>query len=442
MSSGKNMAVNEIQIALIGCGTVGTGVIKVLRQNEEDIRARLGVPVRVRRIAVSDLARERDPDVDPALLTDDVDAVLADPEVQVVIELIGGYEPAKDYILRAIAAGKHVVTANKALLARDGHELFAAAERKKVDVIFEASVAGGIPIIRSLREGLASDRVRRLYGIINGTSNFILTEMAGKGTPYEDALAMAQRLGYAEADPSMDVDGVDAAQKLSILIALGFGTTIPFRDIYTEGLSRLTPLDFAFASQFGYAIKSLAIAKDDEGAVEARVHPVMIPRRHLLSAIDGVFNAVSLESSALGPLLFYGRGAGMMPTAVSVVSDVIEVGRSLLQGTSGRLPHLAFRDELRGRQHKPMADVETEYYLRFTVLDRPGVLSVIAGVLGESRISIRQVMQPDAEEGKPVPVVILTHRAREGDMASALQKIDKQDFTFAPAQLIRVEDPG
>lgn len=432
----------DIRIALLGCGTVGTGVIKLLLQNEDDIRARLGASVTVRHVVVRDPSRLRDPEVDPALLCVDTEAALDDPDVDVVVELIGGTDAARALVLAAIARGKHVVTANKALLAAHGDEVFAAAERAGVDVAFEAAVAGGIPIIRSLREGLASDRVERLYGIINGTSNFLLSEMAGRGREYADVLAEAQRLGYAESDPSMDVDGKDAAQKLSILIALAFGASIPWESIPTEGLSRLTPADFAFARRFGYAIRPLAIAKVDDAGLEARVHPALVPERHLLAAIDGVFNAVAVQTSAVGPLLFHGRGAGMMPTAVSVVSDIIEVGRAVLQGTSGRVPHLAWRHPDRAPRRKPFEDVVCESYLRFTVVDRPGVLATLAGALGEHGVSIRQLIQPDAQEGEPVAVVVLTHPAREGDVVAALATIDAQHTTASPTLRLRIEDPA
>lgn len=432
----------EIRVALLGCGTVGTGVVKLLLQNEEDIRARLGASVSLRHVVVRDDSRERDGVVDPSLLRTDAAAALDDPTVDVIVELIGGTDVARSHVMTAIARGKHVVTANKALLAAHGDEVFAAAERAGVDVAFEAAVAGGIPIIRSLREGLASDRVERLYGIINGTSNFLLSEMAGKGREYSDVLAEAQRLGYAEANPTMDVEGLDAAQKLSILIELAFGATIPWKEIPTEGLSRLSAVDFEYARRFGYAIKPLAIAKEDDAGLEARVHPALVPEAHLLAAIDGVFNAVAVQTTAVGPLLFYGRGAGMMPTAVSVVSDIIEVGRAVLQGTSGRVPHLAWRHQPdRAPRRKPFEDVVCENYLRFTVLDRPGVLAVLAGALGDHGVSIRQLVQPDAQEGQPVAVVVLTHLAREGDVQAALATIDARSTTAAPTLRLRIEDP-
>ena len=432
----------EIRVALLGCGTVGTGVVKLLLQHEGDIRARLGAPVTLRHVVVRDPAAQRDAAVPTALLREDARLAIDDPDVDVIVELIGGTDVAREHVLAAIGAGKHVVTANKALLAAHGDEVFAAAEAAGVDVAFEAAVAGGIPIIRSLREALASDRVERLYGIINGTSNFLLTEMAGKGRGYDDVLAEAQRLGYAEADPTMDVEGLDAAQKLSILVALAFGADVPWATIPTEGLSRLEPQDFEYAHRFGYAIKPLAIAKEEGDGLEARVHPALVPEGHLLAAVEGVFNAVALQTTAVGPLLFHGRGAGMMPTAVSVVSDIIEVGRALLQGTSGRVPHLAWRHPGRALRRKPFDDVVCENYLRFTVLDRPGVLAALAGALGEQGVSIRQLIQPDAQEGRPVAVVVLTHAAREGDVTGALRAIDAQSTTAAPTLRLRIEDPA
>lgn len=431
-----------IQVGLIGCGTVGTGVVKLLTANAEDIRARLGAPVAIKRVVVADLHKTRDPEVDPAWLSTDINTILDDPDIKIVVEVIGGYEPARTHILRALDRGKHVVTANKALLARHGEELFAKASEMGVDIIFEASVGGGIPIIRSLREGLASDRIDRLYAIINGTSNFILTKMAEEGAQYQDTIALAQRLGYAEADPAMDVDGIDAAQKLSILISLAFGLRIPFENIFTESLSYLTPQDFAFAKQFGFAIKPLAVAKAHADGVEAHVHPTLIPKDSLMAAVNGVFNAAYIHSYALGPVLFYGKGAGMMPTAVSVLSDIIEMGRNLLQGTSGRLPFLAFHEKLKpGLRHKPMEEVENEYYLRFEVEDRPGVLARLAGALGEEGVSIRQMVQTDATPEEGASVALITHVAQEGRLRRALQKIDAMPTTTGRTQVIRIERP-
>ena len=430
-----------LKIGLIGVGTVGTGVVKILQENAADIEARLGAKVVLKRAAVLDLDRQRDASVDPALLTADPAEVLDDPEISIVIELIGGYEPARRYILRAIEQGKHVVTANKALLAVHGEEIFEAARRKGVDIYFEGAVAGGIPIIRSLREGLASDRIEAIYGIINGTCNFILSAMANEGAAYGEVLRRAQELGYAEADPALDVGGGDAAHKLALLVMLGFGTRIKLEDIHTEGITRIEPVDLAFANEFGYRVKLLGIAKHEGGAVEARVHPTMIPKSWLLSSVDGVFNAVYVKSYALGPLLFYGKGAGMMPTGSAVVSDVIDLCRSVLLQSAGRHPGLAWGDRgLRSLPVKPMGEVIGRYYLRFSVLDRPGVLARIAGVLGDKGISIEQMVQRVRATPGPVDVVMLTHDARESSIAAALAWLDTLDFIAEPARVIRIED--
>ncbi len=434
-------AIEPIRVGLLGCGTVGTGVLRILQDNASDIRSRLGADIEVRRIAVSNLDKARDPVVPRERLTTDPHAVIDDPDIQVVVEVMGGYEPARTLLLRALAAGKHIVTANKALLARHGAEVFLAADEAKRDVIFEASVGGGIPIIRMLREGLASDRVDTLHAIINGTSNFILTAMAREGRSYGDVLAEAQRRGYAEADPTMDVAGIDAAQKLSILVSIGYGATIPFDAILTEGIDRVSDVDVHFAQSFGYTIKPLAVARAHDDGIEARVHPALIPEGSLLGSVHGVFNAVRVHSHALGPMLFYGQGAGMMPTAASVVSDIIELGRNLQRGTSGRLPHLAFHQQLvpeRGlRAHD---ETRCPYYLRFTVEDEPGVIAGIAGALGHHGISISRMIQEEGGTSRPVQVVIMTHTARHGSVIQALSEIDALPFVLSPTRYLRVED--
>lgn len=434
------MAQDSIKIGLIGVGTVGTGVVRILQDNAADIERRLGTRVQLKRAVVLDLERQRDASVDPSLLTLDPNAVLDDPEIAIIIELIGGIEPARGYILRAIENGKHVVTANKALLAEHGDDIFAAAARRGVDIHFEGAVAGGIPIIRSLREALASDRIEALYGIINGTCNFILSAMAGEGAAYGDVLARAQAMGYAEADPTLDVGGHDAAHKLALLAALSFGTRVRLQDIHTEGITRIEPVDLAFAKEFGYRVKLLGIAKSDGHAIEARVHPTMVPTSWLLASVDGVFNAVYVKSYALGPLLFYGKGAGMMPTGSAVVSDVIDLCRNLRLGSAGRVQGLAWGDRLRALPIKPMGDVVCRYYLRFTVADRPGVLARIAGVLGDKGISIEQMVQRARHEASAVDVVMVTHDAREAAVQAALEWIDTLDFVAEPTRVIRIED--
>lgn len=431
----------SIRVGLLGCGTVGTGVIRILEENRADIVGRLGAPIEVVKIMVRDIERERDPIVPRHLLTSDPAEVL-DADVHVVVEVMGGYEPARTLLLEALSRGHHVVTANKALLARHGGEIFKAADDAHRDVIFEASVGGGIPIIRTLREGLASDRIHAIYGIINGTSNFMLTAMAQQGRAYDEVLREAQARGFAEADPTMDVGGIDAAQKLNILVSISFGIAIPFESILTEGIDTVSAVDIKFARQFGYTIKPLAIAKAHaDGSIEARVHPTLIPTSSMLASVNGVFNAVMVQSHALGPVLFYGQGAGMMPTAASVVSDIIELGRNIQRGTSGRLPHLAFHPQHTSlRVQRDSQRTRCAFYLRFNVKDQSGVLSRISGILGDHGISIKQMVQDTSLPGQPVPVVLLTHEATEGDVRAALQQIDTLDFVLEPTCHLRVED--
>ena len=431
----------SIRVGLLGCGTVGTGVIRILEENRADIVGRLGAPIEVVQIMVRDVERERDPIVPRHLLTSDPAEVL-NADVHVVVEVMGGYEPARTLLLEALSRGHHVVTANKALLARHGGEIFKAADDAHRDVIFEASVGGGIPIIRTLREGLASDRIHAIYGIINGTSNFMLTAMAQQGRAYDEVLREAQARGFAEADPTMDVGGIDAAQKLNILVSISFGIAIPFESILTEGIDTVSAVDIKFARQFGYTIKPLAIAKaHEDGSIEARVHPTLIPSSSMLASVNGVFNAVMVQSHALGPVLFYGQGAGMMPTAASVVSDIIELGRNIQRGTSGRLPHLAFHPQHTSlRVQRDSQRTRCAFYLRFNVRDQSGVLSRISGILGDHGISIKQMVQDTSLPDQPVPVVLLTHEATEGDVRAALQQIDTLDFVLEPTCHLRVED--
>ena len=428
-----------IRLGLLGCGTVGTGVLNILRDNAADIEARLGTGLSVTRIAVSDMTKPRDSIVERHLLTTDPKQVTQDPDVQIVVEVMGGYEPARTLVRDALSHGKHVVTANKALLARHGTELFALADKQACDIIFEAAVGGGIPIIRALREGLASDHIETIHAIINGTSNYVLTAMAQAGTSYDEALRQAQDLGYAEADPTMDVSGLDAAQKLAILIGVAFGTEASFEAIGTQGIETLNPIDIRFARHFGYAIKHLAVAIAHAEGIEARVHPALVPQQSMLGNVHGVFNAVHVHSHALGPALFYGQGAGMMPTAAAVVSDTIELARNVQRGTSGRLPHLAFQPD-RVHQHALRDAKETfcPFYLRFTVKERPGVLATLTGLLSEHNISIRQMIQEDAVGEQPVQVVMLTHTAREGDLIEALDAIEATDATLTPPCYLRV----
>jgi homoserine dehydrogenase len=432
----------KISVGLLGLGNVGSGVVKLLADNADAIRQRLGgSSVEIKRVAVREADKPRLVDVPASLITTDVKAVLGDPEIEIVLELIGGDEPARQYLLAAIAAGKHVVTANKALLALHGDELFAAAAERGVDLYYEASVGGGVPIIRALREGLASDRVDELVAIVNGTSNFLLTTMTEEGRPFDEILKEAQDKGYAEADPSLDVDGWDAAHKLCVLVPLCFGTRIRMEQVLVEGLRGIEPIDFRYAERFGYVIKPLVMAKDHGDSVEARVHPTLIPRRFMLASVNGVFNAVYVSSYALGSSMYYGRGAGMMPTAVAVVSDVIEVARNLLASSAGGAPLRANwrRGEMRQRRIREPGELESRYYLRFGVVDRPGVLAQLAGMLGEHEISISEVVQEgQRDEGRPVTVVVTTHRARERNVQAALGIIDRLPTVRDRTRLLRI----
>ena len=431
---------SRIGVGIIGFGTVGTGVAKVLLDNAALIRRRVGVPVELVRIADLDITRDRGIALPPGLLTTDAKQVLNDPAIDIVIELIGGYDTAKRVILEAIAAGKHVVTANKALLALHGEEIFDAAARKGVDLGFEASVGGGIPVIRALTEGLAGNTIQSIYGIINGTSNYILSRMTHEGHSFESVLKDAQQAGYAEADPTFDVAGVDSAHKLAILVSLAYGTPVNFKDIYTEGITHITPTDIAYAKEFGFTIKLLAIAKLVDGEVEARVHPTMLPSVSPIAQVEGVYNAIQLVGDAVGDVVLYGRGAGSMPTGSAVVSDVIAIGRNLLKGAVGRVPAASFQqDQRRPLRMKPMDEISSLYYLRFTVVDRPGVLAQIAGELGRCGISISSMLQQGRREGQTVPVVIKTHMAKERDVQAALREINRKAFVSEPAMLIRVE---
>ncbi|WHZ16757.1 MAG: Homoserine dehydrogenase [Nitrospira sp.] len=430
----------EIGVGLIGFGTVGTGVVRVLTENAELIRRRVGVPIRLVRIADLDITRDRGIAIPPGILTTDIQQVLADPRVDIVIELMGGYDTAKRVILDAIHRGKHVVTANKALLAVHGEEIFAAASRQGIDLGFEASVGGGIPVIRALTEGLAANNIQSIYGIINGTSNYILSRMTSEGQRFDTVLEEAKRAGYAEADPTFDVAGIDSAHKLTIMVSLAYGTPVNFKEIYTEGITGLTPLDIAYAKEFGFTIKLLAIAKYFDGEIEARVHPTMVPSASQIAKVDGVYNAIQLVGDAVEDVMLHGRGAGSMPTGSAVVGDVVSIARNLLKNAAGRVPPASFQqDQRRPLRMRPMEEITSLYYIRFMVLDRPGVLSQIAGVLGRYGISISSVLQQGRKEGQTVPVVIMTHMAKERDVQNALRDINPMSYISEPATLIRVE---
>ena len=450
------MAVRAVGIGLVGFGTIGTGVVKVLRRNADVIAQRLGFPLRLVRIADLDTTRDRGVDLAGIRFDADAEGLIRDPEVEIVIELIGGTGAARRITLAAIEQGKHVVTANKALLALHGKEIFAAAAARAVDVAFEASVGGGIPILRSLREGLAANRIQSLHGIVNGTTNFVLTEMEKSGASFDAVLKHAQELGYAEADPSTDVDGHDAAHKLALLIAMAFGAQLSVKEIPTEGIRGITPLDFEAAAEFGYRIKMLAIGRErpipQDGReqapaqagrrIEARVHPTLIPEGSLLAKVDGAMNAIAVQGDAVGRVVFYGAGAGELPTASAVVGDLMEIAREIRRGHSGRVAPLAFLpDHLEPLPVMPLGELVGRCYLVFQAADRPGVLGHIASALGEHGISIESVLQKKtASASGAVPVLVFTHPAREDAVRRALATIDRLPEIAAPTRLVRVEE--
>ncbi len=430
----------SVGVGLVGFGIIGTGVVKLLRENAALIGDRTGAPLVLRRVADVDTARDRGVALDSGVLVADYRKLLDDEEIQIVIELVGGTTVAREIVLGAIERGKHVVTANKALLAVHGKEIFDAAEKRGVEVRFEASVGGGIPIIRAIQEGFASDRIESIHGIINGTSNYILSKMTAEGRPFEAVLRKAQEKGLAEADPTFDIDGTDAAHKLCILSALAFGYYLDLEHIHREGIEKLTPADFEYAREFGFTIKLLAIARAHDGVIEARVHPTMIPSSHLLATVDGAYNAIYVHGAAVGSTMLYGLGAGEMPTATAVVSDAMDIARGLVRKAPRRGSALSVHNRFLERgQLKPMDEINCHYYLRFTVPDRPGVLSRISGVLGDHDISISSVIQKGREHARHVPIVIMTHAAREKNLREALARIDGSDTVQAPTQMIRVE---
>jgi len=431
---------SSIKIGLIGLGTVGAGVVRILTENRALIRRRLGCDLDIARVADLDPGRGRGLRLGRGVFTDDAMQIVRDPKIDIVVELIGGIHPAKEVLLAAIGAGKQVVTANKALLALHGEEIFSAASASGVEIGFEGSVCGGIPIIRTLKEGFAAENIRSIYGIVNGTCNYILSRMTDEGLAFSSVLAEAQAQGYAEADPTLDVGGGDSAHKLAILTRLAFGTPVALKEIYTEGIERVSSSDIAYADQFGYVIKLLAIAKHEDGAIEARVHPTMIPKGYLLATVGGVHNAVYLRGESVGESMLYGRGAGGAPTGSAVVSDLIDIARNLQTGALGRVPAESFQSTARPLLPiKPIDQIESRYYLRFMAQDRPGVLSKIAGVLGRHRIGIASVIQQGRKVGGSVPLVMMTYRAIERDMRAALAKLDHLDGVSEPVVVIRVE---
>jgi homoserine dehydrogenase len=431
----------DIKIGLLGFGTIGAGVVKLLNENSALISEKTGARISLKAIADLDITTDRGVSIEGIKLTRNADEILTDPEISVVIELIGGYEPARSFALKAISHGKHLVTANKALLAVHGEEIYAAAKANGVEVLFEAAVGGGIPVLSAIKGNMAANRFSTVLGIVNGTCNYILTRMTQEGAAFADVLKSAQELGYAEADPTFDIEGVDTAHKLCLLLSLCFGTKIDLKDIYSEGITSISAEDVDFAKDFGYRIKLLAIGKRDGDRIEARVHPTMIPTDYPLADVHGVFNAIRLTGDFLGPVMFYGRGAGMDATASAVIGDVLDLARNMGAGISRRCAPLGYLDEkVAVLQIKPIGEIVSKYYIRFQALDRPGVLARIAGALGASGISIASMVQSARSASDIVPIVIMTHEAREADVRRALAEIDAFEVIREKSNFIRIED--
>lgn len=428
---------DSVKVGLIGFGTIGTGVVRLLKDNKDLLAKRSGSKIELVRIADKETKRVRPVEYEASILTSDAQAILKDPSIQIVIELVGGLHPAKEFILEALKNGKHVVTANKALLAECGEELFKAAREAKRNLYFEGSVGGGIPVIKGVREGLVGNNIKALYGIVNGTANYILSKMSLEGVDFDAALKDAKRLGYAEADPTFDLEGIDSAHKLVILASLAYGFWVDYKKVYVEGITQITAQDISYAKEFGYAIKLLAIAKDKGKSIEVRVHPTLIDHDYLLASVNGVYNAIYYHGDFVGRGLFYGRGAGERPTASAVVSDIVDIVKDLSaqRGSSSLSADRSSKKEIQN-----MDEIECRCYLRFSAIDKPGVLAKIAGILGEHRISIASVIQKERQEGGPVPVVIMTHKAKEKDFREAIEKIDKMDVIKKKTLRIRVEE--
>ncbi len=435
---------NPIRVGLLGIGTVGGGTWNVLARNQEEIKRRAGRGIRIVKVADKDLARARQLVGDKAAVTADAWEVVNDPAIDIVVELIGGYGVARELVLKAIANGKHVVTANKALLATHGNEIFAAAQDKGVMVAFEGAVAGGIPIIKALREGLTANRIEWIAGIINGTSNFILSEMRDKGLAFDTVLKEAQRLGYAEADPTFDIEGIDAAHKLTIMSAIAFGIPMQLDKAYTEGISALTQADIRYAEQLGYRIKLLGITRRTPAGIELRVHPTLVPVRRLIANVEGVMNAILVKGDAVGATLYYGAGAGAEPTASAVVADLVDVTRMHTADPEHRVPHLAFQpDQLSDIAILPMEEVVTSYYLRMRVVDRPGVLADITRILADREVSIDAMVQKEPSEGEEqVDIIMLTHETREKQINAAIAAIEALPVVSGKVTRIRLEELG
>jgi homoserine dehydrogenase len=428
----------EIRVGLIGFGTVGKGLAQTLLQQKDRLKQRVGADFclkKVADIAITELPGE----FSSVTLTRDAGEVYTDPDIDIVVELIGGIEPAKSFILAAIENHKHVVSANKALFASHGKEIFDAAARHNVEIGFEASVGGGIPVVKALKEGLVANRIDSIRGILNGTANFILTQMTDHGTPFAEVLKDAQAKGFAEADPTYDIEGIDTAHKLAILVSLAHGRHVSIDDITTEGISKIEPIDIDFAREFGYRIKLLAISHNHGSHVEARVHPTMVPEDHMLASINGAFNAVEFIGDTVGDILLYGQGAGMMPTGSAVAADVVDIGRNILAGSINRVPALSYLPEFIKEPHiTPLSELTCPYYFRITALDKPGVLSTISGIFGKYDISIKSVIQKSRHADEPVHIVLQSHSASEANVETATNEIDALDICTAPTMKIRI----
>jgi homoserine dehydrogenase len=436
------MTTQEVRVGLIGFGTVGQGLARTLLSQGERLRQRSGITFRL--ASVADIARTSLPEeFSGTRFTRNAEEIFTDPGIDIVVELIGGMEPARTFLLKAIASGKHVVTANKALLSVHGREIFQAAAASNVEVGFEASVGGGIPVIKALKEGLVANRIDSIMGIMNGTANYILSQMTDHGTPFAEVLKEAQKLGFAEADPTYDVEGIDTAHKLAILMTIAYGRNVRLDDITIEGISSIAPIDIDFAKKFGCRIKLLAISRNHGDHIEARVHPTMVPEEHMLATINGPFNGIQFRGDTVGDVLLYGQGAGMMPTGSAVAADVVDIGRNISRGSINRVPALSYLPEHLGEPTiTPMHELVCPYYLRVTALDKPGVLAMITGVFGRHDISIRSMMQQGRDAGEPVDIVFRTHRAVEGAVATALAEIDRLEVCTAPTVKIRLLNPA
>lgn len=428
----------EIQVGLIGFGTVGSGLAEVLISQQQLLKKRTGLSIRLAKVA-DIMTKELPPQFAGVALTNDANDLFTDPDIDIVIELIGGIEPAKTFLLKAIAAGKHVVTANKALISQEGWEIFEAAAKKNVEVGFEASVGGGIPVIKALKEGLVANKILSIMGIMNGTANYILTRMTDEGIPFAEVLKDAQALGFAEADPTYDIEGIDTAHKLVILVMMAYGMRISLDDIAIEGITRIEPVDIQFAEEFGYRIKLLAISRNHGDHVEARVHPTMVPDDHLLASINGAFNAIHFTGDAVGNVLLYGQGAGKMPTGSAVAADVVDIARNIQAGSINRVPALSY---LPGtfvtRRISTMEELSCPYYFRISTRDEPGVLASIAGILSKNNISIESVIQKGRKQSGPVSIVMRTHTAQEASVKKALQEIDALAAVTSETVKIRI----